>query len=335
MAPIPFAIIGTNWITHDYVTHAHATGKWKLVAVYSRKEQTAHEFASRYNTSGAISLHTSLDDLASNPHVQAVYIASPNILHYEHAKQMLNAGKHVVVEKPATSTIAQLTELYEIAYTKKVILVEAYRHIQEVNFKILKKNLEKVGTILGGTLSYCQFSSRYDAVLRGETPNVFSLDFGGGALTDLGVYTVAAAVELFGEPRSSIYHPVIMRTGADGAGTLILKYDTFSVTLSFSKMFYSAAPSEIYGEKGTLEIPSITDITRVSFWDPRKKEKVELGVEKEKLNLKEEAEEHGRMILEGDVECMRRREAHSKAVVRVTESVRKQNGLLFPGERAE
>jgi predicted dehydrogenase len=331
MESIPFGIIGTNWITHDYVSHAHATGKWRLAAVYSRRAETAKEFASRYD--GEIALHTSLEALANNGSVKAVYIASPNILHYHHAKLMLEAGKHVILEKPATSTEAQLETLFKVARAKNVVLMEAFRHVHEVNFKILKKSMERLGPLMGGTLNFCQFSSRYDAVLKGETPNVFSLDFGGGALTDLGVYNIAAAVELFGEPSGSTYYPVIIRTGADGGGTLVLKYDNFNVVLNFSKMYYSSAPSEVFGERGTLTIPTITDIEKVSFWDPRKKERVELGVEKERLNLKEEAEEHARIILEGDIEATGRWERHSKAVVKITESVRRNNGLLFPAER--
>jgi hypothetical protein len=57
-SPLTLGIIGTNWITHDYVSHAHATGKWKLVAVYSRTEEKAREFAGRYE--GGKVLHLSL-----------------------------------------------------------------------------------------------------------------------------------------------------------------------------------------------------------------------------------------------------------------------------------
>lgn len=327
---IPFGIIGTSWITHDYVSHAQATGQFQLRAVYSRKEETAKEFASKYNDPD-IAIHTSLDALAADKNISTVYIASPNALHYEQTKKMLEAGKNVILEKPSVSTSKELDELFQLAYSKGLILVEAFRHVHEINFKILKKNLERLGPILGATLNFCQFSSRYDAVLKGETPNVFSLEFGGGALTDLGVYVVAAAVELFGDPKSSTYTPAILPTGADGGGTIVLQYDTFPVTLIFSKMFYSAAPSEVFGQAGTLSIPTVTDIESVSFWDPRKKAKEELGQKKEELNLKEEAQEHARIINEKDVEAMKRWEKHSKGVLKITEGVRHANGLLFPG----
>jgi predicted dehydrogenase len=332
MPLINLGVIGTGWITHDYVSHALTTGSFTLGAVYSRKHETAQEFASKYPDQKA-SLYTSLDDLAADSKIDAVYIASPNLFHYEQAKTILNASKHVILEKPATGTEAQLDELFALAASKKVVLVEAYRHVHEANFKVLKASIPKVGKLLGANLSFCQYSSRFKNVLAGETPGVFDLKMAGGALVDLGVYVVAAAIELFGEPESSVYYPIIIGTGADGGGTLVLRYAAgYNVVLTASKVYNSDAPSEIYGEKGTLSIPTITDLESVTFWDANKKSRVELGGKKVELNLKDEAQEHGRIILEKDWEAMKRWEKHSRGVVRVTENVRRANGLLFPGE---
>ncbi|KAF2122664.1 oxidoreductase-like protein [Lophiotrema nucula] len=323
---INFGIIGTNWITHSYIAGAQATGKWNLAAVYSRKEDTAKEFASKYEGQ-KISIHTTLESLASDSNISAVYIASPNSLHYEHAKLILETGKHVVLEKPATCTSAQLSTLFEIAHSKKVVLIEAFRHLHEKNMITLKKSLGKLGPIFGASLNYAQYSSRYDAVLAGERPNIFTLDFGGGSLVDLGVYCVAASIFLFGAPKSSKYYPVILeQTGADGGGTLTLEYEGFAVTIIASKIFASAAPSEVFGRNGTLVVPTITDIESVTYLDPKKKGEKE-------LNLKEEAEEYARIIGEGDWEAVGRWEELSKAVIAVTEGCRRENGLLFPVER--
>ncbi|KAK4949579.1 hypothetical protein LTR28_007250, partial [Elasticomyces elasticus] len=96
---INFAVIGTNWITSSFVTSTHASKKWKLTAVYSRTEETARSFASKHS---AETVYTSLDSLGSDSSIQAVYIASPNSLHYSQAKLLLYADKHVILEKPAT-----------------------------------------------------------------------------------------------------------------------------------------------------------------------------------------------------------------------------------------
>ncbi|KAK7188127.1 hypothetical protein DPSP01_001667 [Paraphaeosphaeria sporulosa] len=325
-----FGIIGTNWITHSYVECAQATQKWNLAAVYSRKEESAKEFASKYEGQ-KIELYTDLNKFYADPNLKAVYIASPNILHYEQAKTALEAGKNVILEKPSCSTSEELDELFALSKSKGLFLIEAWRHIQEANFKILKESIPKIGRVLGASITFCQFSSRYDAVLRGEVPNIFNLEMGGGALVDMGCYTVAAAVWLFGAPKDAHYYPVIVSTGADGGGILTLQYEDFTVHLSSSKMHTSDAPSEIYGEKASLIVPSITDIEKVTLSDPRTKKREELGTKKEDLNLKEEAAEQARIIAEEDWKAAGELEAHSRAVLKVLEKVRRDNGLLFPG----
>ncbi|RMZ70733.1 oxidoreductase [Pyrenophora seminiperda CCB06] len=267
---INLGIIGTNWITHSFVEAAHATGKYNLTAVYSRKEETAKEFASKY-ADQQITTYTDLDALSHSSAIDTMYIASPNILHYEQAKLFLSAGKNVIVEKPSCSTVSELRELFALAKEKKVFLLEAFRHLQEANFKLLKSKIPDLGPLYGASITYAQYSSRYEKVLQGEVPNIFNLEMGGGALVDLGVYCVAAAVDLFGPPQHAQYWPVKIATGADGGGSLLLTYPSFTVHLCHSKIYNSDAPSEIYGEKGTLSTPSITDIEDVSFWDAKSK----------------------------------------------------------------
>lgn len=331
---INFGIIGTNWITHSYVECAQATGKWNLAAVYSRKHETAQEFASKYEGQ-KIELYTDLDAFVADSTISTIYIASPNILHYAQAKQAILAGKNVVLEKPSCSTVSELDDLFKLAKEKNVVLIEAFRHIQEHNFKLLKRTLPTLGPIYGCSIVFAQYSSRYEKVLAGEVPNIFNLEMGGGALVDLGVYPVAAAVDLFGAPTDAKYFPVKVQTGADGAGQIILTYPEFNVYLCHSKIYNSEAPSEIYTQSGTIRIggPGITDIDSLTLWDPRTKEKK--GIEgvraPEKLNLKEEAEEHARCIIEEDKEAIARYEQHSRDVLKVLEKCRRDNGLLFPG----
>jgi predicted dehydrogenase len=330
--PINFGIIGTNWITHSFVQCAHATQKWKLAAVYSRKEETAKEFAAQYE-SNQVALYTSIESLSKDTTISTVYIASPNILHYEQAKTMLSAGKNVILEKPSCSTIEELDDLFKIAKEKGVILIEAFRHIQEANFKILKQSISKLGPLYGASLTFAQYSSRYEKVLAGEVPNIFNLEMGGGALVDLGVYCVAAAIDLFGAPVDSQYYPVKIATGADGAGKLILTYPTFTVYLCHSKIYNSDAPTEIYGEKGTLIVPTVTDIEKITFWDPKTKKREELagGKEPAELNLKEEAAEFARCIEEKDQEAISRYETLSRDILKVLHKARHDNGFVFPG----
>lgn len=264
MSPITFGVIGTGWITDSWIQASHKTEQWKLHAVYSRSSEQAKSFASKYDCTKT---YTSLDDLAADSDMQAVYIASPNSLHYAQAKQFLRAKKNVILEKPATSTVAELDDLFRIAKEEGVYLIEAFRHIQEANYKLLKKLItqeQKLGTIYGASFTYASYSSRYNNVLAGETPNIFSLEYSGGSLVDIGVYPISFAVALFGRPRSQTYVPAICRTGVDLGGFGILHYDGFGVQINNSKGYTSSAPCEVYGEKGTITVNGTTDISTVS-----------------------------------------------------------------------
>jgi predicted dehydrogenase len=330
---ITFGIIGTSTISHNFVAHAHASGQWALRAIYSRDESKAREFGKKHVLSLFPALYTSIEDLARDEHIQAVYIASPNHLHFFQAKTCLKAGRHVILEKPATSTSAELDTLFKIAKANNVFLIEANRHLQEVNFKVLKENLNRLGTVYGASFTYASYSSRYSNVLAGETPNIFSLDFSGGSLVDIGVYCIAAAIALFGAPKAATYKPVIVATGADGGGPILLEYEDFGVAIQQSKCYTSEAPSEVYGEKGTLRINGVTDIVEVEFVDAKTKEVVKLGKEKCHLNLMEECLEFARIIQNGDKEEAEKLEKLSREVIEVTEKLRRDNGIVFAVER--
>jgi predicted dehydrogenase len=247
---------------------------------------------------------------------------------------VLEAGKHVILEKPATSTSAELDSLFKLAKSNGVFLLEAYRHIQEANFKLLKEAIStSLGTPFGASLTYSTYSSRYDAVLAGETPNIFSLAFSGGSLVDIGVYPIAFAVALWGKPESCTYAPYICPTGVDGGGMVTLKYKTFGVQINQSKCFKSSAPTEIYGENGTITINATTDIESIKFWNRKTKETKELAGEKREFNLAEEAEEMARIIGEGDREAAGRLEEISRIVICITEGLRRDNGIVYDVEK--
>jgi predicted dehydrogenase len=223
--------------------------------------------------------------------------------------------------------------LFDLAREKHLFLLEANRHLHEVNFKRVAENLHRLGHIYGASFTYSSYSSRYTAVLAGSIPNIFSLDFSGGSLVDIGVYPISAAVALFGVPRQASYDPVIVRTGVDGGGPIVLRYEGFAVAISQSKVYTSAAPSEVFGELGTLRFDGITDISVVEFVDAKTKEVVRLGEEKEKLNLLEECREFARIIVESDWEEAEKLERISRTTIEITEKLRRDNGIVFACER--
>lgn len=277
-------------------------------------------------------MHTSIESLVKDP-IQVVYVASPNSLHYEQTKIILQHKKHVILEKPATATVAEFEDLCSLARDNGVYLIEAYRHIQEANFRKLKQYLTQLGPIYGTSLVYASYSSRYTNVLNGETPNVFSLDFAGGSLVDIGVYPITFAVCLFGRPKSSTYQAFKCQTGVDGGGFIILQYETFSVSINQSKCYNSAAPSEIYGENGTVTISATVNIDSLKWFNPRTKETKDWAGPKEELKLKEEAAEFARIIELDDKKAAKELEDLSRTVLQITTEMRKQNNIIYPADR--
>ncbi|EAD0599921.1 Gfo/Idh/MocA family oxidoreductase [Listeria monocytogenes] len=323
-------IMGTNWITDSFIEGAINSGEWNLTAVYSRTEEKARAFGEKY---GELTYFTDIEEMGKSDALDAVYIASPNALHYQHAVSLLKNKKHVIVEKPIFSTVAELEHAHQIARENNVFLFEAARHIQEPNFKRLQENIEKVGTIHGATLAYMKYSSRYDQVLNGEEPNIFSLKFSGGSIVDLGVYPLYSAITLFGEPVKATYFASKLPTGVDGLGPIILEYPTFNITIIQGKNSQSFLPSEIYGQKGTLIVDPLTGIEKITFYDNATKEETELAGSVVANDMQFEAAEFARIIEQSDRDTYEYLADLSLKVLRVSNELRHQNDIWFDAEK--
>ncbi|EAD6942738.1 Gfo/Idh/MocA family protein [Listeria monocytogenes] len=323
-------IMGTNWITDSFIEGAINSGEWNLTAVYSRTEEKARAFGEKY---GDLTYFTDIEEMGKSDALDAVYIASPNALHYQHAVSLLKNKKHVIVEKPIFSTVAELEHAHQIARENNVFLFEAARHIQEPNFKRLQENIEKVGTIHGATLAYMKYSSRYDQVLNGEEPNIFSLKFSGGSIVDLGVYPLYSAITLFGEPIKATYFATKLPTGVDGLGPIILEYPIFNITIIQGKNSQSFLPSEIYGQKGTLIVDPLTGIEKITFYDNATKEETELAGPVVANDMQFEAAEFARIIEQSDRDTYEYLADLSLKVLRVSNELRHQNDIWFDAEK--
>ncbi|WP_394920798.1 Gfo/Idh/MocA family protein [uncultured Robinsoniella sp.] len=251
---INFAVIGTNFITDRLLKAAEHCEGFRLYGVYSRTDSRAKEYAARY---GAPKTYTSLEELAADANVDAVYIASPTFLHAAQSVQMLNAGKHVLCEKPIASNKAELKEMMEAAKKNNRVLLEAMRPVFTPGMKAVEEGLKKIGTVRRAHFTYCQYSSRYDKFKEGIVENAFRPELSNGAIMDIGTYCIYAASYLFGKPRDIKAAGVQLEGSIDGAGTVLADYGDFIAELVYSKITNSYQVSEIQGEKGCMIIPHI------------------------------------------------------------------------------
>ena len=323
---IRFAVIGTNWITRQFVDAAHETGKYKLTAVYSRSLEQAQSFANDYPVEH---LFTSLEAMAQSDDVDAVYIASPNSLHFPQTELFLRHKKHVICEKPLASNLREVEQAIAVARENQVVLFEAFKTASLPNFQLLQQTLPKLGQIRKAFINYCQYSSRYQRYLDGENPNTFNPAFSNGSIMDIGFYCLASAVALWGEPKQVQASASLLESGVDAHGVVVMDYGDFSVTLQHSKVSDSTLPSEIQGESGALVIEKISECQKLSFV-PRGSKAQDLSQPQHINTMLYEAEEFARLVENNEVN-------HpglevSRITAKVQTEIRRQTGVVFPAD---
>lgn len=259
-----FAVIGSFWLTENMIEAMRRTPGATYFAHYSRTLERAGEFSAPY---GNIRLYDDLDRLAADPDVDAVYIASPNYAHYNQAKTLLSAGKHVLCEKPVCYTRAQYDELRAIADNRGVAFMEAIMNIHQPHFAALKAALAVYGRVISARLDFSQRSSKLDRVLAGEKFSTFQKETGGGALMDLGVYALYLAVGLFGRPQRIDARADFFETGVDGCDHVLLDYGDFCAALTFTKLAESRIHSEILCQSGSAVIGNLSRLQDVVLYD--------------------------------------------------------------------
>lgn len=251
MKEIRLGTIGSGPIVRSILDHVNKIDGIRLAAVYSRNEDTGRELAAGYDVS---KVYTDMDAFLEDEDINFVYIASPNLLHYPQAKKALLAGKHVILEKPFCTKREHAGELVGIAKAKNLFLIDAVPTTFLPNFDILCRELPKIGKVKGVLANYSQYSSRYDALVRGELPNVFNPAYGGGCLMDINFYNVYLNVVLFGKPKTALYHPNMYHDLIDVSGTVVMTYDDFISESIGAKDADGTSFFQIEGEDGSIHI---------------------------------------------------------------------------------
>ena len=207
-------ILGTGKIVQEFLPWLveHAPFTVQALCSTPRSAEKAQELCRQYG----VPQHTT-NYLELLQWVDVVYIAVPNLQHVRFARVALEAGKHVIVEKPLAPSAAQTEELVALARHKKVFLFEAVTTQYLENYAKIRELLPRVGTVRLVQCNFSQYSSRYDAFCAGETPPVFDPACAGGALMDLGVYNVSYIVGLFGEP-NQVHYTANVERGIDTSG---------------------------------------------------------------------------------------------------------------------
>ncbi len=322
------AVIGTSWITEKFLSAAVATGKISLEAVCSRNRDKGLALAHRF---GAEKAYTSPSELVKDREIESVYIASPNNLHYTQSKLCIENGKNVICEKPLTDTEAEAAELFVLAKKNGAVYTEAIMSMYVPAFDILKKEIAGIGKIRTCNFVYCQLSSKYPAYLRGENPNIFNPAFHTGCLADIGVYNIFLAAGLFGMPERITSHSTFLESGADAEGTAILSYGDMTVNLIYSKVGQSYSPSEIIGDRGTVSVNAVSQLTGIDkITKDGRKNLVPYEISRDEI-MGAEASVFADAVRGNAAAAVKLEEVNeiSLTVRRISDRIRAQNGFFF------
>lgn len=262
MTQLNFGILSTSSIAPRFIAALRESGIGQIAALSSRTLEKAKEKAAQWNIPTAYGSHM---ELLEDSNINIVYISTVNAQHYPWAKTALEHGKHVICEKPCTTTAAQTRELFALAKERGLFLMEAEKMlflpaILEVKRRITAGDL--------GTIHMAELAHSFAATYNGW---MFDASAGGGPLLSSGIYAVHLLTWLL-SPIKEIRG--VRTAGEDGVerqyilnghledGTL------FAIKNSTLSMLDNTA--RFYGTKGWVEIPEYWKARKAIFHFPGK-----------------------------------------------------------------
>ncbi|MDD8026762.1 MAG: Gfo/Idh/MocA family oxidoreductase [Acidobacteriota bacterium] len=243
-----WGIIGTGGIARAFAKGLSLLPEAKLVAVGSRTRAAADRFAQDFRVPRA---HASYEDLAADPEVDIVYVATPHILHRENSLLALRHGKAVLCEKAFTINAAEAAEVFALARGKGLFVMEAMwtRFLPAI---VKVREMLAAGAI--GEPRWLQADFGFRAPFNPQS-RIFAPELGGGALLDVGIYPVSLASMVFGRPTNISAKARLGSTGVDEQDAIILSHDGGALA-ALNACVTMTTPTEavIAGEKGLLTI---------------------------------------------------------------------------------
>lgn len=339
-----WGILGTGTIAGKFAADLAlgGAGAGSVVAVGSRTAATARAFGERF---GVPRRHGSARALFDDPEVDLIYVATPNSLHREHAIGALEAGKHVLCEKPFALDARQAAEMVAVARSRGLFLMEA----MWTRFLPLMEEMRRLtrpdacASASGGAsevplgairMVEADFGFRSDPA---SEPNLFDPAMGGGSLLDVGVYAVSLASMLLGAPREVRALAEIGPSGVDEQMAAILSYEDGALAICKSSL-RADTPGEatIVGTRGRIRIeaPFWRPTAMTVHRDDAPPERFERRVAGDGYRF--EAEEAVRRVLAGETESPLMPLDESLRIIETMDSIRRawaeQRARLSPEE---
>lgn len=321
--PLRWGIIGTGGIAARFAREIPARTDQHVVAVASRELARARAFAAEHRLAEA---YGDLGSFTSSD-IDVVYVASPHSEHRDHALAAIAAGKHVLVEKAFTRNAAEAEEVFEAARSRGVFAMEAMWTRFLPHMVAIRSLLDQgaLGQVVGLSADHGQ---KLDADPAGRLLNPA---LAGGALLDLGVYPLAFALDVLGAPETVQATGALAETGVDAAEVVLLGYPGgVQAVCTATLRAKTPTTAAINGTRARVEIEG-------DFYAPASFSVVASG---QRTTVPRQTEggfqyqvaEVARRVTAGESESPLMSWQHTLDVQRVMDEVRRQLGVVYPGE---
>jgi predicted dehydrogenase len=320
-----WGILATGWIAELFAHDLIASGL-NVTAVGSRSLDKAKAFAERFKIAKA---HGSYEELVADPDVDIVYIATPHPQHVETALLALDAGKHVLVEKPFTLNAPEARQIVERAHEKKLVVLEAM-------WTRFLPHMTRIREILdAGTLGELRSVSAEHRQFLPTDPKhrLNNLELGGGALLDLGIYPISFAHDILGTPTSINATARFKDTGVDAEIATVMQHEGGAISTTVSSLD-CAGPNVafIYGSKARIEIATIWYIpTSFEVVDYEGKVLEQFSQPVSERGMQFQAFEMESLVREGRASTVISPE-ETVTIMETLDAIRRQIGLVYPGD---
>ncbi|NJB35484.1 Gfo/Idh/MocA family protein [Croceivirga sp. JEA036] len=325
MEKIKWGIIGLGNIANKFANDLSLVPDATLVAVASTSKERAQNFASKYDVKTS---YGSYDELFNDPDVFVVYIATPHNLHAELSIKAMQAGKHVLCEKPIAVNMSEFKTMRKVARENNRFLMEALwtRFNPSLNklHSLVKDNII-------GKPSYVNADFTFYALDRGDNKRLLNPNLAGGSLLDIGLYPVFFAYLLLGKPSKIIATANFYKTGAEKQVSIIFDYPDAQAVLHSGFSSDLQASAKVVGPKGCIGL--------LPSWHKAEGYFMELDKNKEtfKLPLKglgyvHEIIEVHQCLRAGKLESTQWSLTNTEDLLELLDKIRKIIGVKFPFE---
>ena len=247
--PVRWGFLTTGKIARAVAADLALVDSARLVAVGARAKDSAEAFVAQH-APGARA-HASYAELVADPEVEVVYVGSPHALHLEHARLAIEAGKHVLCEKPLTLNAREAAEMVALAEQHDVFLMEA---MWTACHPVVRELRARLADGEFGTPRQLRAELGF-VVAAGADDRLLDPALGASALLDMGVYPLTLAQLMLGEPEELMATAVLSATGIDLDVAIAGRYPSGALaTMSASMTSWSDRSAAIATDRGRIEL---------------------------------------------------------------------------------